>query len=103
MGGRGASAAADFAANKRSRRRTRRARAGIRLDDMGNSAAGRINAAVVVAGSPTAALSSGGVDRHTLAESEMPAHTHTGSVSDLNPSFTTRNLLNDASDSAIQI
>ena len=103
VSGRGASAAADFAANKQLTLPDGRARAGIGVDDMGNSAAGRINAAVVVAGSPTAAMSTGGADRHTLAESEMPAHTHTGSVSDINPAFTTRNLLNDASDSAIQI
>jgi microcystin-dependent protein len=76
VGGRGASAAADWPANKQLTLPDGRARAPFGVADMGNSDSGRLNAAVIASGSATAAMSVGGADRVTLAESEMPVHTH---------------------------
>lgn len=80
VGGRGLSAAADWAANKQLTLPDGRARAPFGMDDMGNAAAGRINSAMVTSGSPTTAMSTGGEDRHTLSESEIPVITPTGDV-----------------------
>lgn len=79
-GGRGASAAADFAANKTIQLPDLRGRALAGLDDMGQSAAGRLNAAVVATGDATTLGSSGGEDRHTLTLAESPAHDHGGTT-----------------------
>src|SRR5262249_47085721 len=55
------------------------------VDDMGNSAVGRLNAAVIGSGSATAAMSTGGEDRHTPAESEGPVITPTAHLT--NPNY----------------
>lgn len=76
-GGRGASAAADYAANKTIGLPDLRGRGLFGLDDMGNSAASRLGAIVT---SSTTNGASGGTETHTLTSSEMPSHTHTGTT-----------------------
>lgn len=76
-GGRGASAAADFAANKTLQLPDARGRVIAGKDDMGGSAASRLtSAASGIAGATLGA--SGGVQTHTLTASEsgLPAHSH---------------------------
>ncbi len=74
--GRGASAAADFAANKALQLPDCRGRARIGKDNMGGSAASRItSAASGVAGDTLGA--SGGSQTHTLTVAELAAHNHT--------------------------
>lgn len=68
-GGRGGSAAADFAASKRIGTVDMRGRGPFGLDDMGNSAAG------IISGGTTAGAS-GGSSTHTNTEAEMVPHTH---------------------------
>lgn len=78
--GRGASAAADFAANKTLTLPDARGRVMVGRDDMSGSAANRITAA----GSGidgTVLGNSGGAQTHTLVTGELPAHTHTISQS----------------------
>jgi microcystin-dependent protein len=75
-GGRGANAAADFAANKTIGTPDLRGRSLFGLDDMGNSAAGRLTAATITA--PTTPGSAGGVETVTLSVAQMPAHDHGG-------------------------
>lgn len=66
-GGRGDTASADFAANKPIAILDMRGYGPMGLDDMGNSAAGRI-----VDGTPTAAGSSGGSEKRTLTQGNLP-------------------------------
>lgn len=70
-GGRGANAAADFSANKPIATPDMRGRGPMGLDDMGNSAAG-----VIAGGTPTDAGTGSGSETQTLAEANLPAHTH---------------------------
>lgn len=79
--GRGASAAADWAANKYIQLLDFRGRMPCGLDDMGNTAAGRFTGVPFTLGSATTASAVGGAATHTLITSETPAHTHTASVS----------------------
>lgn len=80
--GRGASAAADWAANKTITLPDWRGRLIGGLDDMGNSAASRITLQYLgVAGTTLGAA--GGFQAITLGLSQLPAHTHTG-VTDVN-------------------
>jgi microcystin-dependent protein len=74
----GASAAADFAANKQITLPDMRGRVPVGLDDMGNSAAGRILSSNVTSSGdgPTTPLGSGGEANHTLNTSEIPSHNH---------------------------
>jgi microcystin-dependent protein len=72
---RGASAAADFAANKRLPLPDLRGRLGIGLDNMGGTAAGRMTAAGL-GFDAIAAGSSGGVQSVALTTAQMPAHNH---------------------------
>jgi len=72
-GGRGASAAADYAANKAIAIPDLRGRAFFGLDDMGNSAAGRLAGATI---DQTTNGASGGADTVTLVEDNLPSHTH---------------------------
>lgn len=76
-GGRGASAAADYAANKAIALPDLRGRAFFGLDDMGGSAAGRLAGATI---DQTTNGASGGADTVTLVEANLPAHTHTFSA-----------------------
>jgi microcystin-dependent protein len=81
-GGRGASAAADFAASKVITLPDMRGRGPFGLDDMGNSAAGRLSMiADWGVGNSTTIGSSGGAAMHTLATAEMPSHSHSGTTS----------------------
>lgn len=66
-GGRGDTASADFAANKPIAILDMRGYGPMGLDDMGNSAAGRI-----LDGTPTAAGSSGGSEKRTLTQGNLP-------------------------------
>jgi microcystin-dependent protein len=68
--GRGANAAADFNSAKTITLLDLRGRAGLGLDDMGNSAASRL-----VAGTPTAAGSTGGAEKQTIAQANLPVAT----------------------------
>jgi microcystin-dependent protein len=82
VGGRGANAAADWAADKQITLPDKRGRVMAGLDDMGNSAANRLTGVPITAGSATTAGALGGEATHTLATSEIPAHTHTATVTD---------------------
>lgn len=84
-GGRGASAAADYAAHKTIQLPDFRGRSLVGLDDMGTSTAGRLNAALVLTGSPTQLGSSGGADQHVLATTEIPVITPSGTISAIPP------------------
>jgi hypothetical protein len=68
-GGRGANAEADFNANKAIATLDMRGYGPFGLDDMGNTAAGRI-----AAGTPTAAASSGGGETATVAQANLPSY-----------------------------
>lgn len=72
-GGRGASAAADWAANKTIALPDWRGRALAGLDDMGNSAAGRLTASYF--GTAATVLgAAGGSESHTLTAAQLPAN-----------------------------
>jgi microcystin-dependent protein len=73
--GRGASAAADFAANKTITLPDARGRVIAGQDDMGGTAASRLTSTTM---SPDGATlgATGGAQTHTLTTPEMPAHTH---------------------------
>lgn len=75
-GGRGANAAADFAANKTITLIDMRGRGPIGTDSMGSADAARLAGGVFVVGNSTTAASSGGEGSHTLIGSEIPAHNH---------------------------
>ena len=79
-GGRGATAAADFAANKTIQVPDWRSRSPVGLDDMGNGAAGILQASNVTSGGgdgPTTPGATGGEANHALSIAELAAHTHT--------------------------
>lgn len=74
IGGRGASAAADWAANRQITLIDLRARGQFGVDDMGNAASGRLTS--VSTSTPTAAASSGGADSVALSIAQLPSHNH---------------------------
>ncbi len=78
--GRGATAVADFAANKAITLPDWRAVAPIGFDDMGNTAASLLGSAPVVTGSGILAGSILGANTHTLLTAEIPTHTHSFSA-----------------------
>lgn len=78
--GAGASAAADWAANKTIPLPDARSAALIGFDDMGNSAAGLAGSAPVVSGSAILAGSIIGANTHTILEAQLPAHAHSVSI-----------------------
>jgi microcystin-dependent protein len=71
--GRGASASADYAANKTIALPSMRGRAPFGLDDMGNSAAGVLGTIIT---SSTTNGASGGTETVTLDTTQIPSHTH---------------------------
>ena len=71
-GGRGATAAADWAANKQLTLPDWRGYAMSALDDMGNAAAGRLGSFA----NPTVLGSAGGTPSLTLVAANLPAHVH---------------------------
>lgn len=80
--GRGGSAAADWAANKTIALPDFRGRVIAGLDDMGNSAAGRLTSTYFGGGggaNGTTLGSAGGNESHQLTSAQLAAHTHTGS------------------------
>jgi len=84
VGGRGASAVADYIASKRIALPDMRGRGAIGVDDMGAPAAGRIaNSNVTSPGdTATTCAATGGEANHVLSVNEMPPHTHTATVTD---------------------
>lgn len=79
-GGRGASGAADWAANKTIALPDARGRILAGLDDMGSTAAGRLAGGLFAFGAATTLGSYGGAATHTLTEGQLAAHTHTAST-----------------------
>lgn len=79
-GGRGASAAADFAANKTIALPDYRAVALTGFDDMGNSAASLYGSAPTISGSGILAGSLMGANTHTILEAQLPTHAHAVSL-----------------------
>lgn len=82
VGGIGASALADFSANKQITLLDARDRAIVGLDTMGNAARNGFTGVPFTAGNPSAPGSSGGEAVHTLTASELAAHTHANTLSD---------------------
>src|SRR5262249_32956360 len=80
LGGRGASAAADWAADKQITLPDKRGYVAGGLDDMGSSAANRFTGAPVIAGDVVSPGSLIGETTHVMTISEMPAHNHPGST-----------------------
>jgi microcystin-dependent protein len=72
--GRGATAAADYAANKTIALPSMRGRAPFGLDDMGNSAASVLTSATITG--PTTNGASGGAEAVTLDSTQIPSHSH---------------------------
>lgn len=89
LGGRGATAAADWNANKQISLPDFRGSALIGIDTMGNIAAGKVALA-------TSLGWSGGAEKHLLSVAEMPSHTHGVNDPGHNHSFTTPRQINDA-------
>jgi len=84
LGGRGATALADFNANKQLTLPDFRGRAPAGLDDMGASAAGRIASSNVTSGggdTQTTPLATGGEANHVLTVGELATHNHTATDS----------------------
>jgi len=80
-GGRGASASADFSANKTITLPDCRGRAFAGLDDMGNSAASRLTSTYFGATTTTLGVTSTTTDHVTLSTTNLPPYTPSGSVS----------------------
>lgn len=79
--GRGASAAADFAANKNIALPDGRGRAVVGLDDMGATAAGRLTSTYF--GTDATVLgAAGGSERHILTTAQLAAHSHVNTLND---------------------
>ena len=79
-GGRGATAAADWAANKNITLPDVRTAALIGFDDMGNSLRGGFDPAGVVSGSLSAPGSIIGANTHQLVDLQLPVHAHSVSI-----------------------
>lgn len=81
-GGRGASALADFNANKPIALPDLRGRSPFGLDDMGGAAAGRLANVTSSGDTVTTPAATGGEANHTLSATEMPSHTHAPTLTD---------------------
>lgn len=80
-GGRGGTAAGDWAANKAIALPDFRGRVPMGPDSFGNSAAGRITDAILGADSDTLGLA-GGAQTHTLTGAQLGTHTHPVNITD---------------------
>jgi microcystin-dependent protein len=80
LGGRGASAVADWEAGKQLTLPDYRGRGPLGLDTMGNSAANRLAGVTFITGNSTTPGSTGGAARITLTTGQLPAHSHTGTT-----------------------
>lgn len=90
VGGRGASSASDWAANKQLTLPDWRGRSLFGLDDMGNAAAGRFPAAVpFTTGNGSTPGSIGGEATHALTAAENGPHLHTGTTDSAGAHFHT--------------
>jgi hypothetical protein len=87
-GGRGISAAVDFAASKRITLPDYRACALVGFDDMGNTAASLLGSAPVVSGSTILGGSILGANTHTLTTAQLPSVTPAGTISQITPAGT---------------
>ncbi|WP_425909049.1 hypothetical protein [Nitrobacter sp. TKz-YC02] len=85
-GGRGASANADWLANKTLTLPDFRGRVVAGMDDMGNTAAGRLTSAGAVTG--TTLGYGGGSQFHTMTTGQMPQHAHTASTTNAASTYT---------------
>jgi microcystin-dependent protein len=88
VGGRGASAAADWAANKRISVPDHRGATLIGFDDMGNTDSGQTDNAPVETGSGIVAGSILGLNTHVLTEAQLPEHDHSVNITSGNESVT---------------
>ena len=79
-GARGATALADWNANKTIALPDFRGRAPFGIDGMGAPASGRLAAGSFATGSPGALGSTGGTGAETLASTQLPSHVHTGTT-----------------------
>jgi microcystin-dependent protein len=75
-GGRGASASADWAANKPIATLSMRNKGPFGLDDMGNTPADGFSGVTFAQGDAMTPASSGGASMHTLSIPELPSHNH---------------------------
>jgi microcystin-dependent protein len=82
LGGRGANAAADWAANKQITLPDKRGRSAFGDDAMGNLAANRLSGVTFTTGDATTPGSLGGEAVHTLLTGEIPAHKHAALIYD---------------------
>jgi microcystin-dependent protein len=82
IGGRGASAAADWDAGKPLTLPDWRGRQFIAIDTMGNTSANRLADVAFDVGDASTPGSTGGGARVTLTTDQIPAHTHTATVTD---------------------
>jgi microcystin-dependent protein len=79
-GGRGASAAADWAANKTIALPDARGRVLVGLEDMGNTDSNRLDGGLFAFGNGITLGAYGGAPGHVLLEAELAAHTHGGTT-----------------------
>lgn len=79
-GGRGASAADDWAANKQLTLPNGRGKTLVGLDDMGNTAAGAFTGVTFTAGNATTLGSTCGTATVALTEAQLASHSHTGTT-----------------------
>lgn len=82
IGGRGVSAAADWTAGKQLTLPDWRGRQFIAIDTMGNTSANRLANVAFDIGDASTPGSTGGGARVTLTTDQIPAHTHTATVTD---------------------
>lgn len=97
-GGRGSTAASDFAANKPIATIDMRSRAPFGIDSMGNSATNRFASVTFATGDGETGGSAGGTSMHTLTVGQTPAHDH-----DLTDPGHTHLFQNEGSDTPMDI
>ncbi|MCA9799938.1 MAG: hypothetical protein KC474_10340 [Cyanobacteria bacterium HKST-UBA04] len=85
-GGRGASADADWTANKPITLPDMRGRVAVGNDDLGGTAASRLTSASTNGANSTTLGGAGGSETHTLSVAELPAHSHNYTHSSLTSS-----------------